>query len=223
MTVLNSQLKSQVENLLEGLTRPVLMRLHIRETDCETSHETRRLVEELAQVSERLHTEVVNLQDGEDRAPTLTLLAQDGSGRWIDYGVAFYGIPSGYEFTSLVNGLLLVSQGESGLSQATRDALAALPQDVEIQVFVTPTCPYCPRAVVLAHQMAVESPRLRAAMVEATEFPQEVGRHGISGVPHSVINDVVHVVGAVPEQHLLAQVRRAVGLPVAFGQPQAAH
>ena len=41
---------------------------------------------------------------------------------------------------------------------------------VHIQVFVTLTCPYCPMAVQLAHEMAMESPLITSDMVEATEF-----------------------------------------------------
>jgi predicted DsbA family dithiol-disulfide isomerase len=65
--------------------------------------------------------------------------------------------------------------------------------------------------------MAIESPRVRAAMVEAMEFPEESMRHGISGVPHSVINRKAHVVGALSEPQFLAEVLGAIGarLPAA--------
>jgi alkyl hydroperoxide reductase subunit AhpF len=88
--------------------------------------------------------------------------------------------------------------------------LASIEDEVDIHVYVTPTCPYCPRAVVLAHQMAIENPRLRAAMVEAMEFPDASQQRGISSVPHSIINNLVDVIGAVPEPQLLVEVQRAV-------------
>jgi hypothetical protein len=50
-----------------------------------------------------------------------------------------YGLPSGYEFGTLVDAILDVSRGESGLSAETRQALAALARPVHIQVFSTPT------------------------------------------------------------------------------------
>jgi len=65
--------------------------------------------------------------------------------------------------------------------------------------------------VVLAHQMALESPWVQAEMVEAIEFPELSNRHRVSGVPQTTINDGAGaVVGAVPEEHLLAEVLRAL-------------
>ena len=63
----------------------------------------------------------------------------------------------------------------------------------------------------LAHQMALESPWVQAEMVEAIEFPELSNRHRVSGVPQTTINDGAGaVVGAVPEEHLLAEVLRAL-------------
>lgn len=64
--------------------------------------------------------------------------------------------------------------------------------------------------MLLAHQMAMENPRMiRAEGVEATEFPDLARRHRVMGVPQTVINDGAgSVVGAVPEQRLLAELIR---------------
>ena len=63
----------------------------------------------------------------------------------------------------------------------------------------------------LAHQLALESPWVQAEMVEATEFPDLTRRHAVSGVPQTTINDGAGVVvGAVPEDHLVAEILRAV-------------
>ncbi len=208
MKLLNEKVEQQVREALSGLTRPVLLRVYVRERDCESCADLLRLAEEVAETHEKLTVEVVGSGKEESGlgTPAIRLLAREGPAGWQDYGVTFYGTPSGYEFTSLISSLLLVSTGDSGLAPATRHALAGLNTDVEIHVFVTPTCPYCPRAVVLAHQMAVESPHVRAAMVEAMEFPDESMQAGVSGVPHSVINQRAHVVGAVPEAQLLAEI-----------------
>jgi len=78
-------------------------------------------------------------------------------------------------------------------------------------VFVTPTCPYCPRAVVLAHQMAMESPHITAEMVEAMEFNELSNRFSVGGVPQTTINEGAGtVIGAVPEEQLLSEINRAL-------------
>lgn len=63
----------------------------------------------------------------------------------------------------------------------------------------------------LAHQMAMENPLIQAEMVEAMEFPELADRHGVSGVPHTTVNDgLAQIVGAVPEANLLAEIMRVV-------------
>jgi len=106
----------------------------------------------------------------------------------------------------------MVSRRDSGLDSKTREYLKNLDQPLHLQVFVTPTCPYCPRAVLLAHQMAMENPlMILAEGVEATEFPELANRFNVRGVPQTVINaGSGMVVGAVPEQNLLAEIRRAL-------------
>jgi hypothetical protein len=64
---------------------------------------------------------------------------------------------------------------------------------------------------VLAHQMALESPMVEAEMVEAMEFPELSNRFGVSGVPQTTINaGAGTVIGAMPEDNLLAEIQRAL-------------
>ncbi len=64
----------------------------------------------------------------------------------------------------------------------------------------------------LAHQMAMENPgMIRAEGVEATEFPDLANQFNVRGVPQTVINAGSGVVvGAVPEQNLIAEIMRAM-------------
>ena len=106
----------------------------------------------------------------------------------------------------------MVSSRDSGLKETTREFLKALPSPLHLQVFVTPTCPYCPRAVVLAHQMAMENPAMiRAEGIESMEFQELASRFNVSGVPQTTINgEGGTVIGAVPEASLLAEIQRVL-------------
>ncbi len=148
--------------------------------------------------------------NGIDKIPAIAILKGGNAGA--DCGIRYFGIPSGYEFASLVEDIIMVGNGDSGLAEATRKALATLPAEVHIQVFVTPTYTYCPRAVHLAHQMAFESPKVRADMVEAIEFPHLAIKYSVMGVPRIVINEETHIEGAVPEHMMLHGVLESVGL-----------
>jgi len=65
--------------------------------------------------------------------------------------------------------------------------------------------------VVLAHQMAMESPLIQAEMIEANEFYEVSTRYNVSSVPQININDSSGVVlGAVPQEYLLLEIKRAI-------------
>lgn len=100
-----------------------------------------------------------------------------------DYGIRYLGIPGGYEFSSLIEDIIDVSKGVTELSEETKQALKKLEKPITIRVFITLSCPYCPRAVRMAHQMAMESEMVRGDMIEAVEFPHLVQRYNIGAVP----------------------------------------
>lgn len=218
MSLLSDQDKSALMELFEGLSQPVELLLAVSEA-CPTCSDTQQILGEVASLSEQIDVEIVDLgkaggraeTHGLERAPGLAVLGggEDGG----DYGIRYFGIPSGYEFSSLIQDIIMVGSGESGLSETTRNALNELAEPVHIQVFVTPTCPYCPGAVHLAHQMAFHSEWVRADMVEAMEFPELAQKFGVMGVPRTVINEQVHVEGAVPEAALLPKVLEGARLP----------
>ncbi len=217
MALLKEEDRQHLIKEFEALKNPVKLLMFTQELECEYCRETRMIAEEIAGLSDSISLEVYNfVTDKEvaeqydiDKIPAIAVL-QDGD-EPIDYGIRYYGIPSGYEFSSLIEDVMMVSQGESGLSEATKTQVAELTDPVHIQVFVTPTCPYCPRAVRLAHQLAVESDLIRSDMVEAIEFPHLSMKYQVQGVPRTVINETIHIEGAVPEPMLMTRFKEAVG------------
>jgi len=216
--LLNDDIQIQVKKALENLREPVDILFFGTREECDYCEDTLQLVGEVAELSGKLGLKVYDIEDNPDiareynvnKTPGLVLTARD-TNKVMDYGVRFAGIPSGHEFSSLIEGLILVSGRDSGLSGEIRKQLRGLKNPVLLQVFVTPTCPYCPRAVVTAYQMALESEMVQAEMVEAMEFPELSQRFGVNGVPQTTINSGAGtVVGAVPEQQLLLEIQNAL-------------
>ncbi len=216
--LLNEQIVGQVKDVFNGMKEPVEILFFGSET-CDYCTETRQLVEEVADTHASISAAYYDLDKDAtmaaefnvDKAPAIVIAAKNGN-EVVNYGIQYSGIPSGHEFSTLINDILLVSGRDSGLDEATRAYLKGLETPLHMQVFVTPTCPYCPRAVLLAHQMAMENPAMiRAEGVEATEFPDLANRFNVSGVPQTTINaGRGTVVGAVPEGHLLDEIKRAL-------------
>ena len=216
---LNEQIIKQVENAFAELESPVQVLYFGSQDQCDTCAETKQLLEEVTAVNDKVQLSVYDLANDRDIAekfnvknvPGIVIAAKNDADVQ-DLGIQFSGTPSGYEFSTLINDILAVSRRDSGLNEKTREFLKNLDRPIHLQVFVTPSCPYCPRAVLLAHQMAMENPQMiRAEGVEATEFPELADRFHVRGVPQTVINSGAGiVVGAVPEQNLLAEIMRAL-------------
>ncbi len=212
MPLLNDEIRQEVSKILANLPGPVRLVMFTQEFECEYCAETRQLVEEIAELSDRLTAEIYDFQAdrakaeelGIDKIPAIAIIGAQ------DYGVRFYGIPSGYEFASFLHAIQSVAAGKPELSDATLRVVAGIQKPVHIQVFVTPTCPYCPQAVMLAHQLAIASPLIRADMVEAMEFPHLAVKYQVMGVPRTVINETVHIEGAAPESHVVAKLQEAL-------------
>lgn len=58
--------------------------------------------------------------------------------------------------------------------------------------------------------MAIASPRVRADIVDLTEFPDLAARYAVQGVPKTIINDRLYFEGALPEPEVVTAVLRAV-------------
>jgi glutaredoxin-like protein len=212
MGFINQKVKNDLTAAFKDLKQNVTLKFFSQDIECRFCKETRELLEELQGVSDKVKVEIFDfVKDGAlakelgvSRIPAIAVTAEK------DYGIRFYGIPSGYEFASLVEAIRLVANGEVKLSPESKAFLEGLDQDLHLQVFVTPTCPYCPPAVILAQQMAFFSPRVKADMIEATEFPQLSQKYNVYGVPRTVINESEFIEGAVPENQLIEKIAAAL-------------
>lgn len=215
MALLSEQDRTVVSARLAAIKSPVTVLLFTQTIDApDTVLVAKQVLDEVTSLSDLISLEQVNFilekeraaQYGIEGIPALVLLRGEEDSR-----IRFLGAPAGYEFVSLIEALVLAGTGESGLTPESKALIAAhVTAPMDILVFVTPSCPHCPRAVTLAHRLAVESPLIRATCVEATEFIDLAQRYQVTGVPKTVVNGTIEMLGALPESVF---VRTAVGAP----------
>jgi glutaredoxin-like protein len=141
MVILNEDVRGKVQEEFEGLTGKVKLVVFTQELECAHCRENTSLAQEVASLSDKLDIEAYNFaidkeaveRYGVDKIPAIAVEGEK------DYGIRFYGVPAGYEFTSLIEAIKSVSAGESGLAPKTRETLAGLKDQLHLQVFVTPT------------------------------------------------------------------------------------
>jgi glutaredoxin-like protein len=145
MALLKEEDRKHLVEEFKALQNPVKLLMFTQELECQYCQETRMIAEEMAELSDAISLQVYDFvtdkeiadQYGVDKIPSIAVLGDGDEPK--DYGIRYFGIPSGYEFSSLVEDIMMVSQGKSGLSETTKAQVAALTKPVHIQVFVTPT------------------------------------------------------------------------------------
>lgn len=141
MPLLDANTRQQVAEELAAVENPVEMVMFTQTFECQYCSETRQLCEEIAELSDQISVKVFNFvtdkeeaaKYGIDKIPAIAVVGEK------DYGVRYFGIPSGYEFMSLLDSLKTVSAGKVELMPETMAFLDSLKDPLHIQVFVTPT------------------------------------------------------------------------------------
>jgi glutaredoxin-like protein len=166
-----------------------------------------RFIEELAGLSDKLILAIHDMDEepelaescGVDKVPAYVLLAESGR----DYGIRFFGIPSEYEVGSFVYALSLIAKPLEITSDSTLDNIIDFNRQVHIQVFVTSQCPVCAKAVRTAHLIAYVNDKIRADMINVTEFPALAKKYSVQSTPKVILNDTVEFIGDEPAQTFL--------------------
>jgi len=221
MAVLKKKDKTQIENrLAKEMKDDVKLVLFISEdeSNCHYCNLTKEVLEEVSLLSDGKITVEIHVFEqeqelakeyGVEYVPGVVILDKESK----DYNIIFHGAPFGHEFATLLEDIIVVSNGTNPpVSKDVADELKKIKTPVKIQAFVTPTCPYCPKAVLMAHFFAMINPEyITGEMVEASEFPELSAKYGVSSVPQMVINDgESSFVGAYPEREYLEEVMKVV-------------
>jgi glutaredoxin-like protein len=145
MALLNEAIQKQVRQVFNQIKNPVRLLVFTQgeggALECQMCQDNRQLIEEVAALSDKVSVEIYDFvgdakiaeQHGVDKIPAVVIVGEK------DYGVRFYGIPSGYEFSSLIEGIVAVGKQQPSLSKKTLSEIQRLDKPVHIQVFVTPT------------------------------------------------------------------------------------
>jgi len=209
--ILDKKVMAEVKDRFASLQEKVKLVVFSQEMECQFCLENHTLNEEIASTSDKIELEVFDFQKNriEVERYHITQIPAAAVVGERDYGIRFYGIPGGYEFSSLLDSISMVSRRESGLSPESKRRLKSWNKPAHIQVLVTLTCPYCFQAVRLAHQLAFENEFITADMVDTSEFPYLINKYQVYGVPKVVINETVQFEGALAETEFIDRLLQA--------------
>lgn len=137
----------QIRDVFQQLKNPVQILFFGTEKHCDYCAEIRQLLEEVSELSDLITLSVHDVERDADlaqlyrvqgKAPATIIAAREGD-QVTDFGIRYLGIPSGHEFTTLIQAILMVSARDSGLMPQTREYIRSLTRPLHLEVFVTPT------------------------------------------------------------------------------------
>ncbi len=215
MPILDANIRQQVKSIFEDKLKDKVKLIYVYQSfDCQYCNEIDMLLTEISELTDKIELRKINYviekeeaeKYGVERVPAIVITDEGENIK----GIYYYGIPSGYEFSSLIEDIIMVSNKDSELPDEIKTRIKTIDKPVNIKVFVTPTCPYCPRAVRTAHKFALENPNIVGEMIEAIEFNELANRFFVSAVPKIVINDSYMFEGALPDEMFLQKVLEAI-------------
>jgi len=141
MAIIPEKDRKKLTDIFKSLSNDVRVIFFTQEFECEHCKMTRNLLEEVAALSEKISLETYDFvkeaelakKYGIDRIPATALLGDR------DYGIRFYGVPAGYEFTSLIEDIMDISKRDAGLPEEILNELSKIDKPVHIQVLISPT------------------------------------------------------------------------------------
>jgi glutaredoxin-like protein len=213
MPILSEAVKTKAAEILAKVANPVRLVLFKEDSGCQFCKDAVGLAQELGGLSDKLSVEVYDLQKDAakaaeyrvDNVPAFVIAGDK------DYGIRYYGVPAGFEFTTLLTLVELVGSRDSGLKPEIKSKLSDLASPADMQMFVTLTCPVCPVAAVTAARFAIENEKVSLSIIDATEFPQLAGLYNVMAVPKTVVNRGHAFEGAMPEERFVDEITRGAG------------
>ncbi|MFQ6050909.1 MAG: thioredoxin-disulfide reductase [Candidatus Hydrothermarchaeota archaeon] len=199
-SILSRDARDTLKKSFKKLKNKVLIEVFIKEGENDQYNElTIKFLSELSKLSRKINTKINKIGDEKSekyevyRSPTILIEPEK-------YRIRFTGSPLGEEAKSFIETLFLVSARESGLSGESKKKLADLKDKRYVQVFVLPTCPYCPWEVLNAIRTAIERPDLiTAECIESSENEDLAREFDVISVPQTIVNGIKVAMGLQQE------------------------
>jgi thioredoxin reductase (NADPH) len=189
------------ETFQEGLKDEVVLEVYTKAgTNDQFNEAAVSLIKALATLTDKLKVSFHLVGDKQavkrnvTRSPTI-LIAPD------KYRIRYTGAPVGEEGRSFLVALMMASTGKPLLTDPSVKKIGEdLREKRDIQVFISPTCPYCPQQVLSAFSAAILKPDLvTAEAVEIYENQDLAESLGSLAVPQTFMNSTFTGAGLQPE------------------------
>lgn len=215
--VITEDVKKVLKETFKGLQNNVLVELFISgERDDQFSNFTLELLRTMSSLTKKIELKVYEKGDqvakkrGIFRTPSIFIAPEK-------YKISFFGSPLGEEARTLIMTLLAVSTESTIFSDDALRRLFELKDPRNIQIFVSPTCPYCPQQALYAVSAAIARPDIISTeIIEMYENKDYIDKYHIITVPFTVVNDIPIGTGVKPDVIFVEEIISLSSIEKAF-------
>ncbi len=197
--MISEEIKNNLSKVFKNLIDPV--NLILDKDNSQLSNNIKELLEEISNLSEKINYLEENLYC--IGKPCIAINSTK------DFGIRYMGMPSGGEFKTFIDAILMVSKNEYDLSERTVEILEMLDKPVEVKVFITKSCGWCPLVLKKMYSFAMASDYIKTYAIDCHDFQNLALEYNVSTVPKVVINDKIEFVGFKEENDILGHIMSA--------------
>ena len=168
--------------VLARFTRPICLRLYT--DDSQMTEENRRMVMELASLSDKVEAEFVPSAREEDNH-TISICDAEGN----EKGLRFHGVPGGHEFNSFILAMYNAAGPGQDVGEALQKRIKGISKPLYVKIAVSLSCTMCPDLVAAAQRIAADNENVTADVYDLQYYPSLKEKYNIMSVPCLIIND----------------------------------
>ena len=167
---------------LARFTRPIRLRLYT--DNSQMTEENRRMVTELASLSDKVEAEFVP-STGEEDKHTISICDAEGN----EKGLRFHGVPGGHEFNSFILAMYNAAGPGQDVGEALQKRIESISKPLHVKIAVSLSCTMCPDLVAAAQRIAANNENVTVDVYDFQYYPALREKYNIMSVPCLIIND----------------------------------
>lgn len=203
---LDEQTKNQLVEVFSRLEKKITL-IRFTKNDCEHCHIVEKLFNELKELGSLLEIKTYNIDENLEvkkkfkisDAPSYIILNSDDK----PFGATFYGVPAGHEFNTLITCITDAGSTKEPFNEEILKTIKAIVKPIDIKVFVTASCPNCPKAAINLSRLAQINNNITTAIYESQTFSNLAEKYEVTGIPKIIINETKEITGNKPIEEYL--------------------
>ncbi len=204
--ILPEETKKVLRDTFKQLKDIVEIEVFLNKESNQFNEATALLLTGIAELTDKIKVRFFTLESEEAKRKGITrsptILISPGK-----FKISYVGSPVGEEGRTLIMAVILASNNGSIIPDQALKRLFELKEPRHIQVFVSPSCPYCPQHALVAISAAIALPDLiTVEVIEMYENRDYVDKYHILTVPFTVINEVPIGTGVRPPESFVEEI-----------------